>query len=197
MLLANPPLAVARPHPKLWLQILLVPMFTIVLVAMPVGMITSITAWQPKPPMIIGLWLALSLAIMVWCAVRDPELLTWTLTEMDLRRGRHAQQVVLSFDEIESIIVGVPPVLPWYLRWMRLHPNGNAALQIRSASILVRLQGGRRIPLNFVTGQFVDGPSFMDRFLQLHQDKLVGQDTYTPAERKKLETADLNRIFVV
>ncbi len=45
--------------------------------------------------MIIGLWLALSLAIMVWCAVHDPELLTWTLTETDLRRGRRAQHVVL------------------------------------------------------------------------------------------------------
>ena len=104
---------------------------------------------------------------------------------------------MFAFDDIESIVIGVPPRLPWFLRWARIHPAYQRSLAVRCASIFVRLRGGRRIPLNFVTGQFLDGHLLMEQFVRQRASKIVGQETYTERELRRMERADLNRIFVV
>lgn len=178
-------------------MLLFIPLATIVFLAFPLGFISALSEWKPSRPLLIGVWAVLSVAIIAWCAIRDPELLTWTLTTSDLRRGRRQPQVVFTFDDIESIVVGVPPRLPWYLRWMRIHPAADRALAVRSASIFVRLSGSRRIPLNFVTGQFLDGQTLMEQFVRQHASKIVGPETYTEQELHRMERVDLNRIFVL
>lgn len=181
----------------MWWTLLVIPLATIVFLAFPLVFITALTDWKLSRPLLIGTWAVLTVAVIACCAIRDPELLTWTLTTSNLRRGRRQQRVVFEFDEIESIVVGVPPRLPWYLRWARIHPAYSRALAVRSASIFVRLRGGRRIPLNFVTGQFVDGQTLMEQFVQLHASKVVGPNSYTEQELCRMERADLNRVFVL
>jgi hypothetical protein len=193
---STPPIT-ARPHPKFWGMLLFIPLATMVFLAFPLGFITALSDWKPSRPLLIGAWAVLTLAVIAWCVIRDPELLTWTLTTSDLRRGRRRQQVIFEFDDIESIVVGVPARLPWYLRWMRVHPAYSRALAVRGASIFVRLRGGRRIPLNFVTGQFLYGHTLMEQFIRQHASKIVGPDTYTEQELHRMERADLNRIFVI
>jgi len=105
--------------------------------------------------------------------------------------------VVFQFDEIESIVLGVPAKFPWYLRWMQIHPNYNAALAVRSASVFVRLHGRRRMPLNFVTSQFLYGREVMQEFVNRNAAKVVGPETFTEEELRKMERADLNRVFLV
>jgi hypothetical protein len=188
---------IARPHPKMWWMLFFVPLATVVLFALPLGVSTEISDWMPSRPVLIGAWAGVSAIVMVWCAIRDPELLTWTLTTSDLRRGKRRQVVMFNFEDVESIVIGVPPRLPWFLRWMKFHPAYGRAVSVRSASIFVRFHGKRRIPLNFVTGQFVDGRELMEQFVRLNSVKVVGQDSYSEQELRKLERADLNRIFLV
>lgn len=161
-------------------MLLFIPVATLVFLAIPLGIATAIGGWNPSLPFLISLWAILTTAVIIWSVRRDPELLTWTLTNSDLRRGKREPHVMFSFQEIETIVVGVPSRLP-----------------VRAASIFVRLRGGRRIPLNFVTGQFLDGHSLMEQFLQLNTAKIVGPETFTEQELRKMRRADLNRIFVL
>jgi hypothetical protein len=176
---------------------LFIPLATIVLLAFPLAIITSLSDWKPSRPLLICVWATLTVAVIAWGAIRDPELLTWTLTTSDLRRGRSQPWVVFDFDDIQSIVVGVPPRLPWYWRWARIHPAYSGALAVRASSIFVRLRGGRGIPLNFVTGQFLGGQALMEQFVRQHASKIVGSDTYTEQELHRIERANLNRIFVI
>jgi hypothetical protein len=164
----------------MWWMLLLIPIATVVLLAIPLGIATTLGGWTPSLPFFIGVWAVLTTAVVVWSLRRDPELLTWTLTNSDLRRGKREPRVMFSFQDIETIVVGVPSRFP-----------------VRAASIFVRLRGGRRIPLNFVTGQFIDGHSLMKQFIQLNAGKIVGPETFTRQELRKMRRADLNQIFVL
>ncbi|MCU1292631.1 MAG: hypothetical protein JWP08_1481 [Bryobacterales bacterium] len=191
------PLITARPHPKFWWMLLFIPLATVVFLALPLAFITALSDWKPSRPLLIGAWAAITAAVMAWCVIRDPESLTWTLTTSDLRRGQRRQQVIFEFNDIESVVIGVPSRLPWYLCWMRVHPAYSRALGVRGASIFVRLRGDRRIPLNFVTGQFLNGQELMEQFVRQHASKIVGPETYTEQELHRMERADLNRVFLL
>ena len=179
------------------LHIALMPITSLVLLALPVGIVISTTNWRPAPSTFWICWAALSVLLLAWGILKDPELLNFTLTDQDLRRGKRAVKVVFRFDEIEEIVVGWKAQFPWYLGWMKYHPSSRVALDIRSETILVRLSDGQRFPLNLATGQFQNGLHLMRKFIELNTAKIVPRETYSAKELERLKRVDLNRIFSV
>jgi hypothetical protein len=53
------------------------------------------------------------------------------------------------------------------------------------------------MPLTFLTAQYRDGQRMMEEFLRLNAGKIVGPETYTDVEIRRLGTASLNRIMTV
>jgi len=129
--------------------------------------------------------------------VRDPTLQRRTLTTTNLQRGRRRPKIVFFFEEIESILVGNPARLPWFMRWTWFLPSTGFAHAVGCSSIFVRLRGGRGIPLNFVMFHFRDGGLLMQQFVRINADKVVGQEAYTEQELRGIERAKLDRVFVV
>jgi len=120
----------------------------------------------------------------------------WVLSTKDFRsvlRGRTT--ILFAFDEIESIVVGVPADLPLLLKWMKFSGNMKAALKSRSLSIFIRLKGGRRMALNFLI--YAEGRALMKAFAELNSEKIVGPETYSETELKKMTVADLNKVFEI
>jgi hypothetical protein len=178
-----------KPHPKAWLPVLFLPVATFVFVAITVGIMQSL-GMAFAHHAFVWAWVAVTLVILIWSALRDPELLTWTLTTQDLRRGKRTPKVMLRFQEIESIVIGMPVRLPWYIKLAAFHPFAHYAYQnlerVRESTLLVRLSGRRYMPLNFLTGQFVNGQELMRAFISLNESKIVGKKTYTKDEERML-----------
>jgi hypothetical protein len=180
-----------------WMLFLFLPVATFVLIAFPLGLIMSLSGWKPSPSLILSVWGCLSVIALTWCYVYDRESLTWTLTTIDLRRGKHWPKTIFRFDNVESIVIGVPVNIPWFLAWGRMHSSFRHTWALRRLSIFVRLRGGRRIALNFLSGQFLDGHVLMEQFTLLHAARCVGPDTYTGQELRRMQTARLNRVFTM
>ncbi len=192
------PLIVVRPRMWVWWTLFLyLPLGLFVPIGFLLAFVEAVSDWRPSPAMIWSAWGCLLVVVMTWCCIYDPELLTWTLTTTDLRRGKKWPKVIFRFDDVESIVIGVPPHMPWFLSWGCIHPAFRRAWALRCLSVFVRLRGGRRIPLNLLSRQFLDGYMLMEQFVRLHATKVVGHDTYTDQELRKMERADLNRVFSV
>ena len=136
---------------------------------MALGIYRAVTDAEVSRSSILMAWGIITLVIILWCVLRDPHVLTWTLTETDVRRGKNQDDLVIPFDDIESIVLGLPPRLPWFFRIARFHPRSRGAYRnlvvLRSTAFLLRLRGGRIMPLNFMTAQYQNGQAFMEAFL--------------------------------
>jgi len=159
------------------------------------GIVCILTDWKPGLPGLLWVWGGLMVIVLAWVLRPMARQMTWTLTANDLRQGKRRPKVIFRFDEIEFIVIGVPvraPRLP-----LRILPAVRWAWELRCTSIVVRLHGGRRILLNFLSKQFLNGHLLLERFVRLHEAKVVGSDTYTDQELRKMQRAGLNRIFSV
>ena len=109
------------------------------------------------------------------------------LSEVELRNK-------LGGDYFADIVVSVYP------RYQQALKENEALdfddLLMRTA-FLLRLRGGRMMPLNFMTFQYQNGRTFMEAFLRLNTAKIVGPESYTQAEMRKLGVAGLNRMVRV
>ncbi len=194
-------IATTKPSSRYWLGLLFVPFATFVFVAMALGIYRAVTDAEVSRSSILMAWGIITLLIIVWCVLRDSHVLTWTLTETDLRRGKNQDDLVIPFDDIESIVLGLPPRLPWFFRIARFHPRSRGAYRnlmvLRSTAFLLRLRDGRIMPLNFMTAQYQNGQAFMEAFLRLNASKVIGPESYTDAEIRRLGVAPLNRIVTV
>jgi len=187
-----------KPSQQFWLQLLFIPFATVVAVAMPLGIYVSITHADVSRSVALVIWACLSAIVLGYCIVHDPHVLTWTLTENDLRRGRKRNDIVISFEEIDSIVIGLPPHLPWYLQLTRFHRACRNLVALRRMTLLLRLHGGRLLPLNLMTVQYQNGQALMESLLRLNESKVTGPETYTEAEIRRLKSAvGFNRIINV
>lgn len=200
------PIIIVRPKAYLWLMLPLIAGMSIVLVAWLLAFATNVIAWNPGRAMIIAAWAVIGISAALWCFLKDPLFQRWTLTSTDLRRGRRGRRgrwepkVVFSFDEVESVVPGLPAEVPRYCRWLRfVSPQGaatiQAAQQVRGATIYVRLHGGRGIALNFWNAWYHNGIPMMHQFVQMHEARIVGQETYTEQELRRLGKPSCNKVF--
>ena len=158
------------------------------------GSVCILTGWKPGLPGLLCVWGALVATFMA-CVVHMAQMMTWTLTATDLRQGKRRPIVVFRFDEIESMVIGVPMRPPRFPRGEKILPVLQSIRELHRTSVLVRLQGDRRILLNLLSAQFRNGPLLMRQFLQLNEAKVVGTDTYTERELSKIQRAVLNQVF--
>lgn len=196
--MTTPLIATVGPSSRYWFGLLFIPLATFFFFAIALGIYVDVSGASVSRPMFFSAWVVLTLFIMGWSVVRDRQNLTWSLTSTELRRGKTAPNLVIPFDDIESIVLGLPSQLPWFLRLARVHPASHAAhrnlVTVRSTAFLLRLRDRRLLPLTFLTGQYRDGERMMREFLRLNAAKIVGGETYTEAEIRCLATASLNTI---
>jgi hypothetical protein len=158
------------------------------------GFVCVLTGWKPGLPGVLCVWGVLVATFMA-CVIHMARQMTWTLTATDLRQGKRRPVVVFRFDEIESMVIGVPMRPPRFPRGEKILPVLQSIRELHRTSVLVRLQGGRRILLNLLSAQFRNGPLLTRQFLQLNEAKVVGADTYTERELSKMQRAVLNQVF--
>lgn len=194
-------LAKVGPSRQYWIGLLFIPLATFVLLAIALGAYRTVADAEVSRPFLLSAWMIFTLLAVVWCVIRDPQVLTWSLTSAELCRGKTHYNLVIPFCDIESIVIGLPPRLPWFFRIARLNPRSRGTYEnlvtLRSTALLLRLRGGRIMPLTFLTAQYRDGAQMMREFLRLNAAKIVGPETYTEREIRKLGTTSLNRIVAV
>ena len=193
---------IARCVPKTWywfLGLLLYPvagfLFTAIL-ARP--LLRLLGAGLSSPPAILAAWGAVTLAVAVWAYGRDIRRLCYTLLPDSLLLGRGDWATVIPFAEIESVVLGLPDKLPWWIRIQRFNPQGRAILRnavlARSRTILLRLRGDRYLPL-CLTSPFLEGGAELKAgLLRLNGHKVVGAETYTEREIDGLASARSNTL---
>jgi hypothetical protein len=194
------PIATVGPSSRYWLGLLFIPLATFFVLTITLGIYVEVSGANFSRPSFFSVWAALTIFLLGWSIIRDRQNLTWSLTNTEIWRGNGIPNLVIPFDEIESIVIGLPSHLPWFLRLARVHPASHAAHQnlvtVRSTALLLRMSGRRLMPLTFLTGQYRGGEQ-MREFLRLNAAKIVGRDTYSDAEIRCLATASLNTIRVV
>jgi hypothetical protein len=138
-------------------------------------------------------WIAGTIIFAAWIVIRAPYMMTWSLTETGLRRGKNGRGLVISFDEIESIVIGLPDLAPF----LRLSRNYEQMTRDRRGAFFVRLSGRRVIQLTFLTFHYRGGAKLMKEFLRLNAAKVVGRETYSQDELRKFSRTGVNRIVTV
>ncbi|HEY5744317.1 MAG TPA: hypothetical protein VIS99_17465 [Terrimicrobiaceae bacterium] len=189
-----PPLATVGPSRAYWISLCTHSPF------LAFGLTAVFFAWKGDPVESLFhpsfgmfLWIAGTVCFAGWFAIRAPHTMTWTLTETSLRQGKYGRGVVILFDEIESIVIGLPDLSP-LLKFSR---NYVQMARDRKRAFFVRLRGRRVIQLTFVTFHYRGGEKLMEEFLRLNFAKVVGRATYTPDELRKFSRTGVNRIVRV
>ena len=169
---------------------LFLPIGMSVVVAMLLGIFRALFHREISKTTIIAIWAGLATLVFVWGVLREPKELIWTLTAIDLRRGRKRNDLVISFDEIQSIVIG----LPEFQSAARLQFLFADLVTLRRGVLLLRLAGGRLMALNLNPTIYRNGVALMDAFLRLNATKVIGAESYTPVEVQALNKPILNRI---
>lgn len=107
------------------------------------------------PRQLQAMWVGLGLLLMLSAAAKDVARLVFVLNPHSLVMGRGIGATQVHFSEIESIVLGLPPHMPWWMRFMSrfmgFHPSVRTArdnLQIlRANTACLRLPGFNRIRL--------------------------------------------------
>ena len=175
----TPPVVTTCPNRRYWLGLLFVPLATIVLVATGLGIYHAITLAAIPNHITFVAWALVTLLAYIWFIARDPENLTWTLTKKELRRGLDQDDLVIAFDEIESIIPGLPRLSSWSSHLGRILPGGQGAWHgsapQQTTAFLLRLSGERCVLLDFSAAPQENGRALMEAFLQLNAAKIIGR----------------------
>lgn len=147
-------LVTVRPNPRVWWGLLFIPLATFVFLAIALGVYRAIAGSEVSRTALLWIWGILTVAVLAWSIVRDPHLLTWSLTERDLRRGKKQHNLVIPFDDIESIVIGMPPRLPWFFRIARFHPRSSGAYR-NLVTVRPKLSGQRHTRMRRFDGSAV------------------------------------------
>jgi hypothetical protein len=178
------------------------------------GTLWIVAAWVCLPP--LGVWglahhlhteisfeytlilSALITVVGIFCTLAMIHGTYFAITPTHLQVGRRPRETVIEFSDIESIVVGLPEQQSRLMRLARhSHYNALAYQEIverRRDALLLRLRGGRYLAL-YIPPRLV-GNAEMLRFtvLQVNRCKVVGADSYTPEEIKRLGNPYFNRI---
>jgi len=171
--------ATTRPSSSYWTRLLFVPLTTLVFVVAGAGLYHVTMRAEITADFVFAAWLIITPLVLIWSLVNDPENLTWTLTKKDLRLGLDQDDLVIAFDEIESIIPGLPR-LPLMSRLGHFLPGGygvcHGSAGQQGTAFLLRLRNGRSVLLDFSTPSQEDGQTLMKAFLEINAAKIIGRE---------------------
>jgi len=180
--------ATTRPSSNYWMRLLFVPLTTLVFTVAGAGLYHVTMAAEVSRYYIFMAWLIVTPLALIWSLVYETENLTWTLTPKDLRLGLDQDDLVITFDEIESIVPGLPR-LPLLFRLGHFLPSGygicHASAIRQNTAFLLRLRDGRSVLLDFTAPSQEDGQTLMKAFLQINEAKIIGRENCVPAEVAK------------
>jgi hypothetical protein len=151
----------------------------------------------------IASWLAVTLGVSAWAYTHDYRRLHFTLTPDALLFGRGAYATVIPFSEIESIVMGLPDKLPWWIRSQRFGGRRDGTYQMHVAywkSVpVLKLRGSRYLPLSAGTIRLFmrDYDTLVAELLRLNESKIVGRETWDDREADKLTAARYNTIITI
>ena len=133
--------------------------------------------------------------IASWAAIRGTY---FAVTPARLQIGRSPRETIVEFDEIESIVVGLPTQQSGILRLGRFshfsQANYRKLAERRRDSIPLRLRGGNYLAL-YIPRAFIANPDTLkSTLLRRNRGKVVGAETYTPHETSRLGNVNFNRV---
>lgn len=192
----------AHPKPTYWLSYLLVmPVAGFIFNAMILLGLGGLLGFKPTGAQLLGGW-AITTALLTFFALNiDRRKPHFELTDSTLRIGRGAYATVIPLEEIESAVFGLPAHTPWWFRIMRFAPQSRGThgfiSMTRANTLFLRFGSGRYVPLCLYYTWMQNGRELMEALRERLREKLVGAESYTPAEMKALRLAKFNRVGVV
>ena len=145
--------------------------------------------------------LSVTAIVTAWIFIRSYRRMFYTLSDDALFLGRGSAATVIPFAEIESIVLGLPDHMPYWLRIQRFNPYGYGAYEAHSRArkdtILLRLTESRYLPLNLTSSDLANGRYLMSELVDLNQSKVVERETYTKREIQGLGFPHYNTIKTI
>lgn len=192
----------ARPQPTYWLSYFVVmPLAGFIFTAVIGGGLCQALGHKLTRPEILTGWAVVTVLITLFALNIDRRKPHFELTDTTLRIGRGAYATVIPLAEIESAVFGLPAQTPWWFRMLRFAPQSHGAHHFISAaranSLFIRFGNRRYVPLCLCYTWMRNGPELMKALRGRLSHKLVGPETYTPAEVKALALAKFNQVGVV
>jgi hypothetical protein len=181
------------PHRAYWLSGLLVyPLGAFIFTAMLLGILSPVFQFKMTPPLILGLWAAMTLCIAFVACMRDYKNLFYVLTPTSLILGRGPTPAEIHFGEIQSIVLGLPEDPARWIRFLAAFQKVESVFRdeglisrSRKQCVLVRLSRQRYAPLLLNVRFLNNGDALTQEFLKLNARKVVGHETYTDLEKSR------------
>jgi hypothetical protein len=115
-----------------------------------------------------------------------------------LQIGRSPRETIVSFAEIESIVEGLPAQQSLTIRSGRISHYSEMSYRklahMRGDAIFLRLSGGRYLAFYISSSLFANAHTVRMCLLERNRSNLVGDDSYTPEEVKRLGNVAFNAI---
>ena len=189
----------ARPKARYWWSyVLVMPFAGLMLSAVLHAVVTKVLDFRPAPHEVQAMW-ATATALLTLLVIRfDRTRLHYELTDTALQLGRGTVAQVLHFADLDSVVLGLPPHTPRWLRWMRFHPGIRASLRNladqRATALYLRFRDGRFLPLSLDFRWLHRGPDLMAALRERLQESFVAHDSYTTDEVAALKWPRWNRV---
>jgi hypothetical protein len=189
----------ARPKAGYWWSyVLVMPFAGLMLSALLHAVVTNWLDFQPAQHEVQAMW-ATATALLTLLVIRfDRTRLHYELTDTALQLGRGNSAQVLHFTELDSVVLGLPPHTPRWLRWMHFHPRIRASLRNledqRATALYLRFRDGRFLPLTLNFRWLDRGPELMAALRERLRESFVAHDSYTADEVAALKWPRWNRV---
>jgi len=145
--------------------------------------------FDPAPEITLALW-ALVSGVGSICTLAGIRATYFAVTSSQLQIGRSPRETIVEFSEIESIVVGLPAQQSLFPRIGRYLPHSapghRRMARRRRNAIFIRLRGERYVALSIPRIIVANVESLNSTLLWLNRSKVVGADSYTPKEIKRL-----------
>jgi hypothetical protein len=182
-----------RVSPPYWywlLGLIIYPLAGFVFTAISLGILLGI--FDPKtieaipPQLVIAIWIVLTISIALWACARDYRRMFFILTTSSLKLGGSLNRAEVRFEEIDSIVLGLPAQQSKWIRILVFVSGNNVISIYRNQCILIRLSGRRYLPLLPISGLLKNLDMLTREFLNRNAHKVVGRETYSDLEKAKL-----------
>lgn len=185
--------------PTYWLSyVLVMPLAGFIFNAMILIGIGGLLGHKPTPPELLTGWAIATVLITLFALNIDRRKPHFELTDSTLRIGRGAYATVIPLEEIESAVFGLPEHTPWWFRILRFAPQSRGTHHFismsRACSLFIRFGSRRYVPLCLYYTWMLNGRELMEALRERLQEKMVGAESYTPAEVAALKLAKFNRV---
>jgi hypothetical protein len=134
----------------------------------------------------------------IYCTLYAIRATYFAITRGRLQIGRSPRETIVEFADIESIVVGLPAQQSRLMRSARhVHSTAIAYQDMvdrRQGTVLIRLKGERHLALYVSPRLVANAVTLVSTFLQLNADKIVGPQSYTREEIKRLVNVRFNTV---